>query len=909
MPNELSLGNIREFANRSGAFEYAKLNESGKLDPGARSISGRIFMAVTTPVRWVGRALCALFSDPSDAEIRATRKIATVLRRAYGPEFVNRMAGDMFDEGSAVTSRQVSALLEQLDAEVATVKTRNTDAAKHLLNAPRPSEDEDDGAYLFKDVDPNAVDDVRSEVLSLLATDPRMRKEDADVPAIVQDAVQSAVRRRQVLQNGRLPSLRPTKVSLDIHSAVVAEGRRVLALVGDATGDPRLDKCAYSYPDTMFNYSANLIEELEKALYDSPLDDVEEFASHIESLKSNVADWNKELDKAIKELRERRAPFASNPQDPRYVKLTAAIDSFINLKADIAGLVGQLDNHLLLTRSLADVHPLSEKEFRKTEDLLDAAALRAVRKELARVPAHSDATRQRLTTLESTIAERIRVRGLAPDTGKVYTLEEARAVREHREGENLDELASALCGVPPSDFEVDEIFYLIHASRLLEHAFLETRNKDQAWGEVRHDFRLFQEGVSRDFSSKVTPVAQTTQATGGNVASSLPSRYTADGVRGICSDDRANTKHATNLAVTEFSDGTGVLFRGVRHGTYATKCDPSKLSPAELNQLKQDLNLPPTATMDQVKEAVEDLRVLEGVSLALQGNIPVLDQAIQASNNNAEVPTLHICSINLQTGGDTFEDTDSASLEGNMINRQTAAFQRLAARGQISVAVVGPDGTARMVPVKVKVVPVNFPVNPGATGKFLNVDVGSRRARTSVLEALQTMTGSHQEGDPMGGLVAQYLRRQDVSEQDKAVVRELVEQCRHIANGDQIFKPDGTPDFYALPARLNLLAFKIGMTPMFNCKSGKDRTGHLDLETKFLASRIAMEGRVPKPGLLTPSQKTAFSTIALKSGNLEMQRYNTGIGGYKTFNQERVWERLSPAAKARYAGGGKMVEH
>ena len=46
---------------------------------------------------------------------------------------------------------------------------------------------------------------------------------------------------------------------------------------------------------------------------------------------------------------------------------------------------------------------------------------------------------------------------------------------------------------------------------------------------------------------------------------------------------------------------------------------------------------------------------------------------------------------------------------------------------------------------------------------------------------------------------------------------------------------------------MNLLAFKLGMSPMFNCKSGKDRTGHLDLETKFLAARIKSTGRVPTP--------------------------------------------------------------
>jgi hypothetical protein len=67
-------------------------------------------------------------------------------------------------------------------------------------------------------------------------------------------------------------------------------------------------------------------------------------------------------------------------------------------------------------------------------------------------------------------------------------------------------------------------------------------------------------------------------------------------------------------------------------------------------------------------------------------------------------------------------------------------------------------------------------------------------------------------------------------------------------------------------------------------QEGKDRTGHFDLETKFLASRIKATARVPKPGELSDEEREAFSVVAQKSGNLTMQRYNTGLGGDKTFN-------------------------
>ena len=62
------------------------------------------------------------------------------------------------------------------------------------------------------------------------------------------------------------------------------------------------------------------------------------------------------------------------------------------------------------------------------------------------------------------------------------------------------------------------------------------------------------------------------------------------------------------------------------------------------------------------------------------------------------------------------------------------------------------------------------------------------------------------------------------------------------------------------------------IVPVFNCNSGKDRTGHFDLETKFLASRIKATGRVPKPGELSDEEREAFSVVALK--NLETSRCN-----------------------------------
>ena len=311
-----------------------------------------------------------------------------------------------------------------------------------------------------------------------------------------------------------------------------------------------------------------------------------------------------------------------------------------------------------------------------------------------------------------------------------------------------------------------------------------------------------------------------------------------------------------------------------------------------------------TAGNDEVVRAVEKRRAMEGVTLALQTNRAVLDQAVHVAVNGGDVPTLNILSTNLQTGSDTFEDSNKTSLEGGLINRQTEALMSIVKDGVIDIPIVDSTGAARVVQVKVNVVPVNYPVNPGGTA-----GIGSRRRDDSIRDALQVMTGSHVVDDPIGGLADTYMQDPLVSESDKAIVRDLVTQIRQIASGESVYKPDGTPDVYALPARMNLLAFKLGMSPMFNCKSGKDRTGHLDLETKFLAARIKSTGRVPSPGELTKEEREAFGVVALKSGNLAMQRYNTGIGGYKTVNQKLLLDRMAPWLLERYRGGSKLVAH
>ena len=91
-------------------------------------------------------------------------------------------------------------------------------------------------------------------------------------------------------------------------------------------------------------------------------------------------------------------------------------------------------------------------------------------------------------------------------------------------------------------------------------------------------------------------------------------------------------------------------------------------------------------------------------------------------------------------------------------------------------------------------------------------------------------------------------------------------------------------DPYRLPARLAMLGHIMGMMPLFNCKSGKDRTGQMDVACKTLALQIHERGGTlpPLAGPRTNMDRRILHQVAINGGNFEMQRMNTGLAGFKT---------------------------
>lgn len=128
-------------------------------------------------------------------------------------------------------------------------------------------------------------------------------------------------------------------------------------------------------------------------------------------------------------------------------------------------------------------------------------------------------------------------------------------------------------------------------------------------------------------------------------------------------------------------------------------------------------------------------------------------------------------------------------------------------------------------------------------------------------------------------------------------------------------------DAFELPARLALLNDMIGNVCCYNCKSGKDRTGHMDIITKQLAVKMTkLENNDLSPNeYLTNSSSVMrvlsgrtyatgedvqnFDQLIKNSGNLEVHQMNTGLKGSKVNDMPGVINHLGSAELFKFYGG------
>ncbi|EAW2447325.1 type III secretion system effector inositol phosphate phosphatase [Salmonella enterica subsp. diarizonae serovar 61:l,v:1,5,7] len=330
----------------------------------------------------------------------------------------------------------------------------------------------------------------------------------------------------------------------------------------------------------------------------------------------------------------------------------------------------------------------------------------------------------------------------------------------------------------------------------------------------------------------------------------FPSAYQG---KGVCSWDTKNIHHANNLwmsTVSAHEDGKDkTLFCGIRHGV---------LSPYDV---KDPL----------LRQAGAENKAKEVLTAALFSKPDLLTRALEG-----EAVNLKLVSVGLLTASNVL------GKEGTMVEDQMRAWQSLTQpRKMIHLKIRNKDGELQTVKIKPEIAAFNVGVNELA----LKLGFGLKTSDSYNVEALHQLLGNdlRPEAKP-GGWVGDWLAQYP---NNYKVVNILARQIKDIWKNNLHHKDGGEP--YKLAERLAMLANEIDAVPAWNCKSGKDRTGMMDSEIKREIICLHQTHTLNAPGSLPDrSGQEIFQKVLLNSGNLEIQKQNTGGAGNK------VMKNLSP---------------
>ena len=513
----------------------------------------------------------------------------------------------------------------------------------------------------------------------------------------------------------------------------------------------------------------------------------------------------------------------------------------------------------------------------------------------------------------------------------------------------------------------------------LKRLFQAAKNQvvnDQPWGEVTNRIQTSMPGepdrtVAVD--SRIVP--------GKTFAAHFAEDYPSNGIN--CSD-RTQYKHVPNLAQTTLTNSSGeVLFSGFRHGvldSYDIDAEHLQSLPdAELRTMIADL-LVREEPADRTREAsvAEQFALIRSDPKAAQRAAETMrSQASRDMASEMAVAALVADPEKLQNAldGDTVDvglssisvlTPDSLrNLAGNarsdertMLNHQTEALGRLAARNPVELRVRDNDGALRTVKVNVQLRQFNFGVNAGAVGRarvgpvsipsqtpgwrnLMGWGFAMERNNPQLQQLFGNANAAELGGDVSDRLflmrneaervaaevddIEEYIAMQDGEDtsdldDEAATLRaELATLNKRIESLDSAARQAkgiwasndyraGGGDPFKMVSRLALVGHLMGETPLFNCKSGKDRTGQLDAEVKFLATAADQNGgRVPPPGESMEAWRGVRSDFVFNTGNLEMQRLNTGLPGYKLKGVPGLANAIGDGMKPLYRGGSAYV--
>jgi hypothetical protein len=175
------------------------------------------------------------------------------------------------------------------------------------------------------------------------------------------------------------------------------------------------------------------------------------------------------------------------------------------------------------------------------------------------------------------------------------------------------------------------------------------------------------------------------------------------------------------------------------------------------------------------------------------------------------------------------------------------------------------NGVSYTLPVHFNILGFNMGVNENALCKNLGWDETLPR-NTVAFERLSERVRCFLETQP------EHPHHKDVAL--------LWPDIQHLWN-TQAYRTEGIHPF-KWQARVCLLCHWMGTVVYMSCKSGKDRTGLMDVETKWLALLHHHHKHVPPwDRESTPEEYALLKTLLLNGGNATLQRYNNGAPGFR----------------------------
>lgn len=376
-----------------------------------------------------------------------------------------------------------------------------------------------------------------------------------------------------------------------------------------------------------------------------------------------------------------------------------------------------------------------------------------------------------------------------------------------------------------------------------------------------------------------------------------------DGKRGISSRSANTSKHAANVWINKVEAGEGdknkkPLFSAVRFANTRGK-----------------------------KTATKEL---------------LLAMALQSCNFNTQ--TLFDTSqnkpykfsvSNIQLLSPTSNFLKKFGFDGDMPFKQMDRIKKLCNGEQIELVLEDSNGIKRPIYLKPDKDPVlfNFGSNDVHYSKFLSLLTNKSKTYKRNLESMQTLFGKNFEKDenfPKDSKVGMYLAKAEekvtkakeairkaketknyevakAAKKAKAVAKaaaknkKIVETLsRQIINMWKETKGKGyNDDRFGIQSRLSVLLYYLGYQVSFNCKSGKDRTGIMAVESNFIVQKINSTGKVPDyKKELDSKDKKLLRELYKASGIDQITSSCTGFRGTKTSEVNRIGDTTGASKHA-----------